>query len=287
MGVASVLATILVALVARRTKTLSCNVVCEAWLIARNGEKGAEDSEEASERTHPTMFIIDLRNPLWGIFSWLGGLDISPEQYQRRISFNFGESARILEAKVVDENPRGIGAKAIVPHSSPGTLTFKPILLNQGDSVRFRVVVENPDTEPYSPWRVRLIGSRGFHAVRVDGRILGIRKIQRGRSSDELRTTGGTFLIVGLLPLTVVFVPGLILWLLTGNTDLMMAAPVPWFAEPMSGDFLDPLTLVTGIETALCFAGLFLLLVGGRRALKAHTLADQYSPASSHPLTLS
>src|SRR5215212_8359143 len=88
-----------------------------------------------------------LRNPLWGIFSWLGGLDISREQYERRISFSFGENARILEAEVVEENPQGIGAEAIVYHVPPDTLTLKPMLFTQGESIRLRVVVDNPYLE--------------------------------------------------------------------------------------------------------------------------------------------
>src|SRR5215217_9164896 len=118
--------------------------------MERKGEKETESSEEKTKQADPVLFVIDLRNPLWGIFSWLGGLDISREQFERRISFSFGENARILEAEVVEENPRGIGAEAIVHHFPPDTLTLKSMLCNQGDSIRLRVVVENPDREPYS-----------------------------------------------------------------------------------------------------------------------------------------
>ena len=91
MGVAAVLVTIFLALVSRRRKKLFFDVVCEAWLIERKSGKDADGSEEQSKQADPVLFVIDLRNPLWGIFSWLGGLDISPEQYERRLSVTFGE----------------------------------------------------------------------------------------------------------------------------------------------------------------------------------------------------
>lgn len=82
MGVVAVLVTILVPLVSRRRKKLFFDVLCEALLIERKSVTEAKGSEEQSERT-PVLFVIDLRNPLWGIFNWLGGLDISPGQYER------------------------------------------------------------------------------------------------------------------------------------------------------------------------------------------------------------
>jgi hypothetical protein len=147
VGLAAVFTPILVALVSRRRKKLFFDVACEAWLMERKGEKETESSEEKTKQADPVLFVIDLRNPLWGIFSWLGGLDISREQYERRISFSFGENARILEAEVVEENPQGIGAEAIVYHVPPDTLTLKPMLFNQGESIRLRVVVDNPYLE--------------------------------------------------------------------------------------------------------------------------------------------
>ena len=48
--------------------------------MERKGEKETESSEEKTKQADPVLFVIDLRNPLWGIFSWLGGLDISRQQ---------------------------------------------------------------------------------------------------------------------------------------------------------------------------------------------------------------
>lgn len=286
MGVVAVLVSILVPLVSRRRKKLFFDVLCEAYLIERKSGTEAEGSEEQSKRT-PVLFVIDLRNPLWGIFNWLGGLDISPEQYERRISFTFGENARILEADVVKEKPQGIGADAIANHFPSEKLILKPTLLNQGDSIRLRVVVENPDLAP-SPsfWPAFFFGMPSHFAVKVEGRILGVRKIQRKRSTHELTASGATLLQLGILPVAIVFVPGLLVWLFTGSTDLMGAAPLPWFAGTVPETLLDPLSLLTGTQTTLCFMGQFFLLLGGWRRSRAYKYARQYSPASSHPLTL-
>lgn len=288
MGVAAVLAPILVALVSRRRKKLLFDVGCEAWLIERKGEKEAKSPEDTSEAAALVLFVIDLRNPSWGIFSWLGGLDISPEQYERRISFSFGENPRILKAEVVEEHPQGIGAEAIVHHVPPDTLTLKPMLLNQGDSVRLRVMVENPKIEAnLSLWRALFFGRFGLYAVKAEGRIRGVTEIQRKRSSGQLINIGFSLLLLGLLPLAIVYVLGLFVWLFTGSTDLMVAAPLPWFAAPVPGTFLDPLTLITGTQTALCFTGQFIFLLGKLRYLRARRLSKQYSPTWSSPMTIS
>ena len=82
------------------------------------------------------MFVIDIRNPLWGIFSWLGGVDIAPHQYERNIAFYFGESANILEAEVVGENPPDLDAKLLARFYPPyyffpdNKVVLKPTLLN-------------------------------------------------------------------------------------------------------------------------------------------------------------
>jgi hypothetical protein len=64
---------------------------------------------------------------------------------------------------------------------------------------------------------------------------------------------------------SIVFVPGLLVWLFTGSTDLMWAAPLPWFAGTAPETLLDPLTLLTGTQTTLCFMGQFYLLWGQQR----------------------
>jgi hypothetical protein len=110
VGLAAVFTPILVALVSRRRKKLFFYVACEAWLIERRGKKVTESSEEKSKQADPVLFVIDLHNPSWGIFAWLGGLDISPEQYERRISFSFGENPvpRVPARGVVMQNPPGL-----------------------------------------------------------------------------------------------------------------------------------------------------------------------------------
>ncbi len=98
------------------------------------------------------MFVIDLRNPGWGIFGWLGGVDIAPSSYEREISFSFGKDARVLEAEVVEEDPEGIGATAYQLEAKTDAFAITRVLLNQEDSVRLRAVVENPEVETYPSW---------------------------------------------------------------------------------------------------------------------------------------
>jgi hypothetical protein len=285
---AAVFATILVPLVARRSNTLFYAVVCEAYLIDKAKPRKAEGSKESS-KPHLALFVIDVHNPLWGIFRWLGGVDIAPSQYERRIAFSFGDDARILEAEVVEENPQGIGAEVIADHFPPDKLVLTPVLLNQGDKIRLKIVVEAPDIEAPSPWLGRnsvLLRSTGHFTIGVEGRILGVRKIRRKRGSQELLSYAIALDAIALLPMTVVTVIGGVVWLLTGNPDLYLAAPMPWFAAPVPTPLLDPITILTGAQTALLFVGQLLLLIMGRRTLRARKVAERYSPTCTHPLPL-
>ncbi len=63
----------------------------------------------------------------------MSGKDISTTQYERNISFSFGNHARIIEADVMKEQPQGIGVELSIEGAREEELVLKPVLLNRGD----------------------------------------------------------------------------------------------------------------------------------------------------------
>jgi len=279
LGVAAVIVTVLVALAARRVRKLLLDVVCEAYLSEQKGAKNVASSQQGSNESYRALFVMDLRNPSWGILGWLGGLDIVPVQYERPISFSFGKRAWILEAGVVEEEPQGIGATLAVNHIPTDELVLNPVLLNQGDRLRLKVVVENPEVRSHSSWFGRkdsfLSAGSGFFDLRANGRIVGVKKIQRKRGFQELFSYGILAVFIALVPAIIVSVVGLIVWILTGDATLWLAAPIPFAQSP---------SVFTGVQTALLFLGQTLFLLAMRKNRRARRIGQRYKPSSSYAL---
>lgn len=269
MGVVAVFATILIPLLFRRSKKLFFDVVCEALLVEQKKE---DVNLPVNVSGVPrALFVIDLRNPSWGMFAWLGGLDIAPSQYEQGVSFSFGEKARILEADVVEENPSNLNAELVPYHFPPDRITLKPLLLNQGDSIRIKVVADGPTIEPYPSWFSKntiFLARFRFFSVKAEGRILGIKKVERKRSSLELLAYATLFSSVALLPMIFQSAVGIVVWLLTGDPVLFLTAPVP---------FVGPSNIITGIQTALLLIGQILLIMAARKMTMSRKISNQYS----------
>jgi hypothetical protein len=279
--VVAVIVPVFVALLSRRRNKLFFDVVSEVMLVVRRDE----DSESNREKTRAkqnskigsgrVLFIIDIHNPGWGILSWLGGVDLSPSQYQRKISFSFGEGSRILEADVVMEDPQGIEAEAYRSLPKVDRLVVKPTLLNQGDTIRLRAIVDNPRVES------SIFNSSGFFTVRADGRILGIRALQRKRGTQEIFAFWWLTNALAMLPTIVGYIIGLLAFLWTLDPwrfwAWYLATPVP---------LVEPFTFVTGAQTALLFVAQSLFLMYGLKHLRSRKVATRYSPPSYYPLPL-
>lgn len=261
-----------IALANRNTKKLFYDVACEAEAIDLKREKKTKRREkQANRETAIKLFIVDLHNPSWGIFSWLGGSDITPSDYEQRISIEFGESARILEADVVEEHPPGIGAKVTPYHYPPDTLVLNPILLNQGDSLRLRIVVENPEQE-----RNRFVG---VHKVKVNGHVRGVREIARVWDVNK-RSFYGLLVSVSAVGVSVFrdLVSFVILLILGENVML--------FTLPMDTEELGTLpiyvfTFLTGVELTILLVGVYMMSKAARKSRKQNKILEQYRKLSN------
>jgi hypothetical protein len=132
--------------------------------------------DEDPEDGELTMVIIDVQNSTSGFFGGFGGVDINTEQYKHNVSFNFGDNAQVLSATMLDKHPSDV-EELVDPKTFPqDKLTLAPILLNQGDWIRLGAVVQTPaNTAERSP-----------RVVTANGRIMGIRRIQKKRPPGSL-----------------------------------------------------------------------------------------------------
>lgn len=171
-------------------------MVYEARLAVPKGQ----DSESDKDAQPPPrkIFVIDLQNPAGKILGWLSGANIASSQYERDISFSFGDRARVVEVDVMEEHPPGIGSEPSVAGPHQEKLILAPILLNRGDWIRLKAVVENP----ISP-------------VTANARILGIKDLRRRWGG--LRLVGYGMIIAFLVGAALDTLPRWVGWFLTGD----------------------------------------------------------------------
>lgn len=130
-----------------------------------------------------------------------GNTNIEADQYERPLTFRFGEKTQILSAEVLYEEPDGIHAS--LTHTA-NTVTLKPVLLNAGDIVGIRMLVANPT------------------GIRSDGRIVGVKEIKMGYA--PLRSAIMTMLgfITALLMFPAVMMPDLLPAALLGVANALI-----------------------------------------------------------------
>ena len=220
LGIAAVLAALLVPFLILRRKELFFDVVCEVRLFgpedndsghstALSNAAGRRDDEER------ILFVIDLHSA-----GRSASRDIAPEQqYQRGISFGFGEGARILEAGVLEERHHAVGAKFRLEGPREDEMVLDEVPLKRGDSIRLKALVQNPRVEPDSPW----VGGGARYVVRAEGSIAGIEDIRRRWDSQELLVYA---FLAGLLGVVLDYwVVGGVGGLLTGDRTWLLGPP--------------------------------------------------------------
>ena len=93
-----------------------------------------------------------------------GNTPVIATDYERQVSFKFGEGARILSSEVSEADPKSLAASVV---SNESGIALQPILMNSGDSVTIKTLL-----------------SRYGGNIEVDGRIVGVKEIgQRGARS--------------------------------------------------------------------------------------------------------
>jgi hypothetical protein len=154
-----------------------------------------------------------------------GNVPITSTDYERAVNFRFGDKAHILTAEVTDTTPKELRATANI---QTGNVVLTPILLNNGDSITFRMLVSQ------------------FHGeILVDGRIIGVKEIKQSRDK-----------IVQYFVITVI---GMVMMLI-GTFLGMRASPSKLVSEQMDFGKYWPYYCIMAIGSILYFVGFVIAL---------------------------
>jgi len=154
-----------------------------------------------------------------------GNMPIPSKDYEQPISLGFGEQSRILTAEITEKNPGDL--PALIDHEE-GRVKLEPTLLNQGDAITLKMLVNEYDN------------------ITVEGRIVGVKKIERStRTPKRLIYSGVTG---ALLEISAVILTFLL------PEDLMRAhvlIPVILMLLVIAGGSIAITSLITiGVHTA-------------------------------------
>lgn len=141
----------------RRHKALSYEIVSRTPLMSVKEEvKGrVQILLDGTPVSDAHMVIIRVTNS--------GNVPIIPSDYLRPVHFDFGETVQILSAEITETNPDNVDASLELGSE---TVVLTPVLLNGGDSIILKVLV------------AEFAGK-----IDVDGRIIGVKRIQIARES--------------------------------------------------------------------------------------------------------
>ena len=105
-----------------------------------------------------------------------GNTPVTSTDYERPISFNFGENAQILFSNISRVTPKSLKPEVIV--SEGNSVTLKPALMNPGDSITIETLVSE------------------FDNFKVDARIIGVKDIIP--SNKSFSSSGIILIIAGM-----------------------------------------------------------------------------------------
>lgn len=184
IGVLALLLALLVPYLYRRRRSIQYRVWCNRSLLDHTEVE--EDStavvhgrkRDASDLWVYVLEVSNLDSTFGGLLGGWGGTNITPSRFHRPISFTYGSGSRVVDQQVIDEEPDGL--RVNLRATTHKSTVIEPLLLNQQDCFKLRVIVEKPEVEQ------RWWGEEG--GINADGRIEGIRKIKRAASTfDFLR----------------------------------------------------------------------------------------------------
>ena len=261
LGIAAVLAALLVPFLVLRRKELFLDVVCEAKLFgpedndsghstALSNAAGRRDDEER------ILFVINLHSA-----GRQDSRDIAPEQqYQRGISFDFGEGACILEAGVLEERPHAVGAKVHIDGPREDEVVIGEVLSERGDSIRLKALVQKPGAEPDSPW----VGGGARYVVRAEGSSTGIGNIRRRWDSQKLLVYAFLAVLLGVV----------LDYSAVGGVGGLLTGDRSWLSGPPA--------LLLGAQVTFVGIAAILLILALLKAQRSREVADQLG--SSYPI---
>lgn len=147
----------------RQRKALSYEILSLTPILSMNEEvKGKLEirfSGEPVQQVH--LILIKITNS--------GNVPIVATDYERQVNLSFGEKAKILTVDIVETTPESlqVAVQKTIEGSKEKAL-LPPILMNQGDSFTFKLLV-----------------SSFAKPITIDGRIVGVKEIAKASKSSR------------------------------------------------------------------------------------------------------
>jgi hypothetical protein len=157
LAVIAIVVSIILFFVQRRRKALTYEIVSHTSVLSVAEEVAGKlqilFQGEPVRKVH--LLVLRLTNT--------GSIPITSGDYEREVRFSFSGDTKILTTEVSETSPDNLGASVVVDDR---TITLKPVLLNSGDSITIKSLV-----------------SQSSDDVIVDGRIVGVRQIEKKTDS--------------------------------------------------------------------------------------------------------
>ena len=175
-SVLTIVAMTVIAYLQRTVRSLSCRVTADR-LVSIEGDEGYEDKVRV---LYDDVDIQNLYRLEIGI-SNSGNQPVLPTDFIEPIKLTLEEPAKILTVSVVDQRPRGIGAKVCLSNRE---ITVPALLMNPKDSFSIRSHIGDLEVEPV-----------------ISGRIVGVKEITKkpSRISNWVKLMAGLATLAAII----------------------------------------------------------------------------------------
>lgn len=177
LTLATIAAAVLIFRAQRNKKSLSYKVISDTKLLTVDEEIAGEVEivYGGTPVKNVNLCLLKIVND--------GNVPVASADYERPLSFRFGDTCQILSAKIVNQSPQNLQ-----PQSRYDATRFylEPLLLNRKDSLTVKLLIAQYDS-----------------IVEPDARIIGIREVQKVKDRSRLTSS---ILILALSIVAVVVV---------------------------------------------------------------------------------
>jgi hypothetical protein len=165
-----------------------------------------------------------------------GNMPITTQDYEKPVTFIFGETSRVYSAEVISTQPKDLIVELSIKDNS---VTLAPLLLNSGDMIEIKSLVTSPDMDKF----------------KSEGRVIGVKEIVEKRINTN-RSMG--WAVIGIMIMGLSLIGMLITRPIFDLRNLQPLAPF-WILA-----FIGGVIAISGITRAIYLRGLdkYLTMLG-------------------------
>ena len=178
LGFIALIVAVFVYLRQRSLKALNYQVLSFTPILSVKEENQGDIQIFYKDNLIKNLYLITLR------ISNTGNVPISSKDYEKPISIFFGQDSRIFSTEIFKVYPESLTLDSSLEENK---LTLAPLLLNSGDYLEIKCLVNNPNREK----------------VLVHGRVVGVRDIKEIRS-NPIRYLGWSLIGVTIMVLALI-----------------------------------------------------------------------------------